>query len=109
MTNRKGIRFCSEQEPTLSSADSPTSLIVLSVLCSKRMPYTPLVDLSLPAVTSGGLSWLATTLLFIAHSTLSFFTEIAISWVTGSPTPAPLFRKTESSCVLGQYTGWVGA
>jgi hypothetical protein len=27
-----------------------------SVLCAKRMPYTPSVDLSLPAVTSADLS-----------------------------------------------------
>ena len=31
------------------------------------MPYTPSVDLSLPAVTSADLLWLATTLFLMAH------------------------------------------
>ena len=54
-----------------------------SVLWAKRIPYTPSVDFSLPAVNNSDLSKLATTLLLIEHETLSPFTVIAISWVTG--------------------------
>src|SRR5262245_3215414 len=62
-----------------------------SVLCANRMPYTPSVDLSFPSATSFDLSYEATTVPLIAHSTLLSFTDKAISCVTGSPGPAARF------------------
>jgi hypothetical protein len=47
--------------------------------------------ISFPSTTSFDLSYEATTVPLIAHSTLLSFTDKAISCVTGSPGPAALF------------------
>jgi len=62
-----------------------------SVLCAKRIPYTPSVDLSFLSATRADLSYVATTVPLIAHATLLSFTDRAIYWVTGSPGPAARF------------------
>src|SRR5262249_28278024 len=70
---------------------------VPSVLCANRIPKMPSVDLSLPAPTTSDLLYVATTLPLIAHSTLSPFTDIAISCETGWPLAAALLTAGDAS------------
>src|SRR5215467_6857368 len=87
---------CHQYSPRKSHG-SPQGLVrvkpvtIASVLCAKRRPYTPSVDLSFPLLTSADRSYVPTTVPLIAHSTLSPFTDRAISCVTGCPWPAALF------------------
>ena len=63
------------------------SVTIASVLCANRIPYTPSVDFSFPGTTSSDLSNVFTTEPLMMQETLSPFTYIAISCVTGCPTP----------------------
>src|SRR6267378_120567 len=68
-----------------------------SVLCAKRMPYTPSVDLSLLVPTTSALLYVATTFPLIAHSTLSPFTDSATSCETGRFGPGALCTASLAS------------
>src|SRR5215813_14158347 len=73
------------------------SLTVASVLCANRIPYTPSVDFSFPGTTSPDLSNVFTTEPLMRQETLSPFTCIAISCVTGCPVPAALCTASFAS------------